>query len=228
MPKSIYTHILIVLAVLGTALWALNPPSKKLKFGKDLAGGMSLVYQVTIGRNENAKDVIEKTIEVLKRRVDPDGLMEISMVQAGPDRIEITMPLPGEKVKNLKKVFDDKVARLARNKITDARVDQVMHLPAAERGKQLVELSNENAGRLKLLQEAAGFFDTAQSRRAELAGATDQAARDKLVGDVAEAELKYDEARSKVLKTALSSDDIIRVVQASKRGRTIEDGKKIA
>src|SRR5262245_61298289 len=103
MPKSIYTHIAIVIAVLGFAFWALNPPSKKVKFGKDLAGGVSLVYQVSIGPNEQAKDVIEKTIEVLKRRVDPDGLMEISMVQAGNDRIEITMPLPGEKVKELKK-----------------------------------------------------------------------------------------------------------------------------
>jgi SecD/SecF fusion protein len=227
MPKSIYTHLLLVLIVLGGAFLVLNPPSKKLKFGKDLAGGMSLVYQVTIGPNEQPKDVIEKTIEVLKRRVDPDGLMEISMVQAGNDRIEITMPLPGEQVKKLKKVFDDKVARLARNKITDSRVDQVMRMPQTEREKQLTELSNENPGRLQLLKEAAGLFDTAQSKRAELAAATDQAVKDKLVGDVAEAEIKYDEARAKVLKTALSADDIIRVVQASKRQRQIEDDKKV-
>src|SRR5882724_2255696 len=133
MPKSIYTHLLIVLAVLGIAFYALNPPSKKVRLGKDLAGGVSLVYSIQVAPGEVAKDVIEKTIEVLKRRVDPDGLMEISMVQAGADRIEITMPLPGERVKALKKVFDDRLARLARNKITDARVDQVMHLPAAER-----------------------------------------------------------------------------------------------
>jgi SecD/SecF fusion protein len=228
MPKSIYTHILIVLIVLGFGFWALNPPSKTIKFGKDLAGGMSLVYQVTIGPNENPKDVIEKTIEVLKRRVDPDGLMEISMVQAGNDRIEITMPLPSERVKELKRVFDDKVASLARNKITDARVDQVMRLPQAEREKQLTELSNENPGRLKLLQEAASLFDTAQTKRTELAAATDQAAKDKLVGEVAEAEIKYDEARAKVLKTALSADDIMRVVQASRRQREIEgEGKKM-
>src|ERR1051325_11630373 len=120
MPKSIYTHILIVLAALAIAVYAIYPPDKSIKFGKDLAGGVSLVYQVSLGPND-PKDVIEKTIEVLKRRVDPDGLMEISMVQAGVDRIEITMPLSGEKVKALKKTFDDRLASLARNKLTESR-----------------------------------------------------------------------------------------------------------
>ena len=45
------------------------------------------------------------------------------------------------------------------------------------------------------------------------------------MADVADAELKYDEARKKVLATALSADDIIRVVQASKRQRSIGEGK---
>ena len=115
---------------------------------------------------------------------------------------------------------------LARNKITAARVDQVMSLPAGDREKQLTELSNENEGRLKLLQEAAGLFDASAVKEKELTAATDPAAKDKLVGDVAEAQLKYEEARKKVLDTALSADDIIRVVQSSKRQRMIDEGGK--
>src|SRR4051812_13477573 len=107
MPKNIYTHLVIVLLALVLAVYAIYPPAKKIRLGKDLAGGVSLVYSVQMGPNDNPKDVIDKTIEVLKRRVDPDGLMEISMVQAGNDRIEITMPLPSEQVKGLKKKYDD-------------------------------------------------------------------------------------------------------------------------
>lgn len=228
MPKSIYTHLLIVLAVLGLALYALYPPKKTIKFGKDLAGGVSLVYQVTVGPGENPKDVIGKTIEVLKRRVDPDGLMEISMVQAGNDRIEITMPLPSEDVKKLQKEFDDRLARLARNRITDSRVDQVMRMAKEQREKELTELSNGNPERLKLLQEAAADFDTSEAKRAERAAETDTAKKAALVPVVAEAEMKYDEARKKVLDTALSAEDIMRVVQASPRQRMVGEGKDVA
>jgi preprotein translocase subunit SecD len=45
-------------------------------------------------RTENADEVIPKVIDVLKRRIDPNGLFEISIVRQGQDRVEITMPLP--------------------------------------------------------------------------------------------------------------------------------------
>src|SRR5207237_9083462 len=92
--RQIYKSAVLVIAVLGFLVWNLFPVEKNLRLGKDLSGGVSLVYSVQIAANEDAKSVIRNTIEALKRRVDPDGLMEISMVQAGNDRIEITLPLP--------------------------------------------------------------------------------------------------------------------------------------
>src|SRR3954463_6225176 len=107
--RQIYKSAVLVIAVLLLMVWAVFPPEKKLRLGKDLRGGVSLVYSVSIASNENAEEVIGKTIEALKKRVDPDGLLEVSMVKAGNDRIEITMPLPSDEVKNLKKTFEDRL-----------------------------------------------------------------------------------------------------------------------
>ena len=107
MPKSIYTHLLLVLIVLGTAAVRPEPAVQEAEVRQGLGGRRQPGVLGPDAPNENPKEVIEKTIEVLKRRVDPDGLMEVSMVQAGNDRIEISMPLPGENVKKLKKVYDD-------------------------------------------------------------------------------------------------------------------------
>lgn len=92
----------IAIAMLVIAFWASFPPSEKIGLGKDLEGGASLTYAVQLDASENPGEVIPKVIEVLKRRIDPNGLFEISIVRQGQDRIEITMPLPGEHVQVLK------------------------------------------------------------------------------------------------------------------------------
>ena len=91
-------NIIIAFALLILALWQANPPSEKIGLGKDLRGGASLVYSVELGSTENANEVIPQVIDVLKKRIDPNGLFEISIVRQGQDRIEITMPLPSDKV----------------------------------------------------------------------------------------------------------------------------------
>jgi len=92
-------NIIIAIALLVLSFWASYPPSEKIGLGKDLRGGASLVYSVELGSTESANEVIPQVIDVLKKRIDPNGLFEISIVRQGQDRIEITMPLPSEKVK---------------------------------------------------------------------------------------------------------------------------------
>ena len=40
--------VVIVLAVIALCVWAIIPPEKKLRLGKDLRGGVSLVYAVQV------------------------------------------------------------------------------------------------------------------------------------------------------------------------------------
>lgn len=221
--RSLFKTLALVLVVLVVFTWSIIPPEKKLRRGKDLAGGVSMTYAVQIDPNEDAKAILGKTIEVLKERVDPNGVMEISMVAQGRDRIEISMPLPSERVKKLRKAFEDALADLGRNRLTQSRLQSVMQMPADQRPAQVDALSGGNATRKQLLQEAATAFDAATT-----ANATYEASKDdiKLASAAAEAETKYEDARNKVLATALDAASIRKVVNASTRTRMIDDAKE--
>ncbi|HIE56259.1 MAG TPA: sodium-dependent transporter [Chromatiaceae bacterium] len=46
------------------------PPQKNLRLGKDLRGGVTLLYSVKIDRSENASRVLDQVIQVLKDRIN--------------------------------------------------------------------------------------------------------------------------------------------------------------
>ncbi len=221
--RPLLKTLFLVLAVLVVFTWAIIPPEKKLRRGKDLAGGVSMTYAVQIDPNEDAKAIIGKTIEVLKERVDPNGVMEISMVAQGRDRIEITMPLPSDKVKQLRKNFEDALAELGRNRLTQSRMQTVMQLPADQRPAQIEALAGGNAARKQLLLDAATAFDAATAANAAYSANKEDI---KLAAAAAEAETKYETARNKVLATALDAATIRKVVNASTRARMIDDAKE--
>src|SRR5262245_56302394 len=153
--RQILRPLIIILVAMGIACWAAYPPEKKLRLGKDLSGGVSMVYTVQIEQHENATEVLAKVIDALKKRVDPDGLMTISMVAQGRDRIEISMPLPGERVKALRKAFEDELIKLGKGSVSEARIDQAVRTPAVERAAVLEQLGAGNSDRLDKLKRAA-------------------------------------------------------------------------
>lgn len=225
--RQFLPSIVITLVALALAAWSINPPEKNIRRGKDLSGGVSLVYSVQIGPNERAEEVIPQTIDALLRRVNPDGLLEISMVQQGRDRIEMSMPLPNDNVKRLRKDFETELATLGRASLTDARIDQCMRLSGAEREAQIKVLSAGSAKRLELLTATAAAYDKAAERLAAYNAATDPTVKDQLVSEVATAQIAADAARREVLSTALSAEEIRKVAQASTKKRTIRDGKDL-
>ncbi len=232
---KIYLRIALVIAVMIVMISSIMPPAQKLKLGKDLAGGATLLYSVTIKPGENAAEVLQKTIEVLKNRVDPDGLAEISFVAQGRDRIEISMPLPGPEVKELRRAFEAELATLGRFALRESSIDDAVKLPAAQRDAEISSLVNGDAKRIEKFRAAADKYDQAQVARAEyeagkLAGA-DKAALDALIAKAAELEAAYEEARSAVAKSGLTSTEVQRVIQLSDESRALLDeqtGEKIS
>jgi preprotein translocase subunit SecD len=101
----------LILVLVIIAIWAIIPPEKKLRKGRDLAGGVSVVYQVDIKPGEQSKETLDKVIQVVKERLDPNGLLEISIVAEGNDRIDISMPLPSPEVKKLSATFESELPR---------------------------------------------------------------------------------------------------------------------
>src|SRR5258705_13328381 len=94
-------NAVIIIALIVISVMSIIPPGKKLRLGRDLAGGVNVVYQVDIRPDESASEVLDKVIQVVHERLDPKGLLEISIVAQGNDRIEISMPLASPEVKAL-------------------------------------------------------------------------------------------------------------------------------
>lgn len=224
-------NIIIAIMLIVLSLWAAYPPSEKIGLGKDLRGGASLIYSVEIGSTENASEVIPQVIDVLKKRIDPNGLYEISIVRQGQDRIEITMPLPSERVKELKQIFEADLAKLSVTSINDAEFERVMRSPKQERDTRLEELGQVSETVNTSLRAAAEAFDRAQQLRAELRllqlnpDTPEEEILEK-ANEAGEAEDQYEVARDTALATAISPEDIKRALERSTEKKTIRDGDK--
>lgn len=215
---------LIVAAVLLLLGYFIFPPSEQLRLGKDLRGGVSLLYSVQnrAGPGADGKEIINRTIEVLKERVDPNGLLEISMVAQGNDRIEVQMPLPSSEVLDLKRAFESELEGLAQASLSAKRVQAAVE-PSPDRERNISQLAHGNAVRKKLLEDSAAFLDSAHALRAAYDAQADPVAKELLAPEVATAELAFDDSIRKVLATAISSDEIRRILDLSPRPRTFSD-----
>ncbi|MEM9084086.1 MAG: protein translocase subunit SecD, partial [Planctomycetota bacterium] len=110
--NKLWTNIGLVIALILICLAVIHPPERNLRLGKDLAGGVSLTYTITVP--EDSKDQqgdIDKLITVLGDRVNPTGALEIVFEQIGRDRLEITMPLPSDAVKAIRDAYEAELAK---------------------------------------------------------------------------------------------------------------------
>jgi SecD/SecF fusion protein len=226
--RHVFRMLFLVLAAIAWFGWMIVPPEKQLRLGKDLRGGVSMIYTVAVEPGEDPESVIARTIDVLKRRVDPNGVLEIAMVRQGRDRIEITMPLPSERVKALRKEFEDALGELGRAQLSPARLQSALDQAGEARTQALTALAAGSEGRKAKLLDVAKKFDTVAAARESLRVITsesqvDQATRDQLEADVATSTIAFEEARENLLSSALSASEIRKVVQASTRQRKVDD-----
>ncbi len=106
------------------------PPSTKLKTGIDLSGGTILVYEIKKD-GQPANFDIDELITSLKRRINPEGVLDIPIRKLGGDRIEIILPkASAEEVEEVKekmtKVGALEFRILANRKHDAAVIDRAM------------------------------------------------------------------------------------------------------
>lgn len=224
-----WTKLALVLALLILAYTAATPPSKKLRLGKDLQGGVTLIYSVEVRPGDDARQVLSSVIDVLKNRVDPNGMFEISMVPQGRDRIEITMPLPGSDVKKKKAEFEQTLAALDAARIPPERIDRALSMEGDARAKELQSLAGDDPSRLSALTELAAAADKAAHQRAgydeaEAAGA-EQATLEQLASQAAQAEIDFESMRSTLASRSLTSDEVRRALRLSDQERRLFDDR---
>ena len=88
-------NLFVLLLVAGLLIAsAVAVASKPTKLGLDLQGGVELVYQVKprAGQPPPSPDTIQRTIDVMRERVDQLGVAEPEIQQAGGDQINVALP----------------------------------------------------------------------------------------------------------------------------------------
>ncbi len=225
--RHLVRNIFIALALIVLAVSAATPPSKKIRLGKDLQGGSSLIYTVQMDRTEDPDEVIPQIIDVLMRRIDPNGLFEISIVRQGQDRIEITMPLPGERVKALRDELEAELANFQVASVEPAEFERLMRMEAGERRDAIERVSGDNPGLREELLAAERAYERALRFRAELQAAERNGAPDEvldqLADQAAEAEIAYAVARDNVQAAAIGPEEVRRALELPDEVRRIRD-----
>jgi len=109
MPKSLQYKIILILCIVGAAVYCLYPsfiwysqkhdPSetsaqKILKLGLDLQGGVRLLLEVETEKvpADEKKDVVERALEIIRNRVDQFGVSEPLIVKQGDKWIVVQLP----------------------------------------------------------------------------------------------------------------------------------------
>ena len=217
--------IFFILIVLTVCLLAIFPTEKKLRKGRDLAGGVSLIYTLESMTEEPIdSNVVARTIDALKERVDPNGLYEIRFTPMGGDRIEITMPLPNDEVKALKKAYEATIAALGELRIDEASLERTMR--SAPREPALVELAAGDAERLRLLGIAADLYDDAQSARQVVESAPEETSEEELnalIDSAGAAVEAYQNARAEALKLSVDPNEVARALELPDKSRMLRD-----
>ncbi|HVT27887.1 MAG TPA: protein translocase subunit SecD [Lacipirellulaceae bacterium] len=118
----------------------------QFKFGPDLAGGITLIYELAetppaanqpaapAGNQASTGQTAElnKLIGALKRRVDPDGTKEITIRAYGPSAVEIIIPKAGQDDLNYVKEKITKIGQLEFRITAD---------PALQKDRDIIDLA---------------------------------------------------------------------------------------
>ena len=65
--QNLITKIILIALILIGCAFAVIPPEKKIRLGRDLSGGVSLIYSVRMDDDTlDRQAVLSQTIEVLK------------------------------------------------------------------------------------------------------------------------------------------------------------------
>jgi SecD/SecF fusion protein len=93
--------IALVAILLAISVLLLVLPQPPLRMGLDLAGGTRLLYQLPLDQarhdgllsaQETDAQVMEEQIQIIRERIDPQGVLDPIIRSVGRDRIEISLP----------------------------------------------------------------------------------------------------------------------------------------
>ncbi len=170
MSRNLTAKTILILVLVALAAWVLYPPSQTLKPGIDLAGGTSLIYAIdTTGlKGDETRDMAQRMIEVLRRRIDPGNMQNLLWRPQGNTRFEIQMPLASKATQQRRQEFETARAALLAKNVNPAEVQRVLQEPADKREAAFKKFAQGDPNHLDMLQKIAAAYDqrsAAQEKR---------------------------------------------------------------
>ncbi len=161
MDKNLALKSALIILLVVVAVWTLYPASKTLKPGIDLAGGTSLIYEIdTQGLKEaEKKDLAQRMITVLRRRVDPANIQNLIWRPQGSTRFEIQMPLASAEARVKRQDFEKALSGLLAENINPAAIMRSLAKPDEERRKNFEKFARNSPDRLKILKNLEKIYN---------------------------------------------------------------------
>src|SRR4051812_22484459 len=83
--------LLLVAGMLAASIFVIA--TKPTRLGLDLRGGVSLIYQAKPTKQSTVNsDAIQRTLDIMRERVDQLGVAEPQIQRSGPDQIDVSLP----------------------------------------------------------------------------------------------------------------------------------------
>jgi SecD/SecF fusion protein len=172
MNKNLTWKIVLIIVLVVLAAWTLYPPSKTLKPGIDLAGGTSLIYEIDTHGLEEAekKDLAQRMITVLRRRIDPANIQNLVWRPQGSTRFEIQMPLASAEARVKRQNYERTLGELLDKNVSRSKIMRSLDMPLQERAEAFKDFAQADPNRLSILGTLATVYDERkdlQSKRDE-------------------------------------------------------------
>src|ERR1700745_3216384 len=131
--RLLATALMLVLVVFSIAtIW---PPQKNIALGLDIQGGTSFFIRLKGGDTEVTKGMLDKAVEVIRKRIDVFGVSEPIISPVGSDRILVQIPgLDTAKIQEAR----DQLSRVAKLEFRMVYPDNGERLREIDQGKQVI------------------------------------------------------------------------------------------
>ena len=167
MDKNLTWKIILIIVLALVAVWTVYPPNKTLKPGLDLAGGISLVYEIDAEGLDSAekKDLSTRMITILRRRIDPANIQNLVWRPQGSTRFEIQMPLASAEARQKRQDYERSLSDLLAENINPAVIMRSLQKPAEHRSKDFKNFAKDSSDRLTVLENLAKAYDERKEAR---------------------------------------------------------------
>jgi SecD/SecF fusion protein len=164
--KFAFVFVLVAICAASLAL-------KGMRLGIDLRGGHSLTFQYEVREGEDAKYLGQEIINIVKKRIDPTGMLNLDWRLHGKNRIEVRMPAGTDEARQAKAAYSVALQRMKERNIQPSQLTRIAR--ATDRQAEIDRLVATVGGGEQLgkeLKELTSLYDAMIAARRAMNEAT--------------------------------------------------------